>query len=239
MDHPRGCGDKLTISLVFRPMTGSPPRMRGQAELLSLIVSSLRITPADAGTRDVSSFFTTPLEDHPRGCGDKCTCAGVILMVCGSPPRMRGQVQPGPHSQHSPRITPADAGTRYRLHPAMHPLPDHPRGCGDKLRFHGFIIIGSGSPPRMRGQEGVISAAGPWGRITPADAGTSFMCLFQDAGKADHPRGCGDKGVSGSPFIAELGSPPRMRGQVEAFMDGFAKKRITPADAGTSAPVPV
>ncbi len=214
-------------------MTGSPPRMRGQAELLSLIVSSLRITPADAGTRDVSSFFTTPLEDHPRGCGDKCTCAGVILMVCGSPPRMRGQVQPGPHSQHSPRITPADAGTRYRLHPAMHPLPDHPRGCGDKLRFHGFIIIGSGSPPRMRGQEGVISAAGPWGRITPADAGTRVRKASLAYCSTDHPRGCGDKAVFSSPFRQNWGSPPRMRGQAPRWVVWSLILRITPADAGT------
>ncbi len=49
-DHPRGCGDKLTISLVFRPMTGSPPRMRGQVDDLHHSDGGLWITPADAGT---------------------------------------------------------------------------------------------------------------------------------------------------------------------------------------------
>ncbi len=50
-DHPRGCGDKQNLGEFCLSCRGSPPRMRGQAYPGGGAVFSLRITPADAGTR--------------------------------------------------------------------------------------------------------------------------------------------------------------------------------------------
>ena len=132
------------------------------------------------------------------------------------------------------RITPADAGTSVLelFHTSTN--KDHPRGCGDKLRFFEIFVSKRGSPPRMRGQ-------GSWWRlwscrhgITPADAGTRFPALRSRGTLWDHPRGCGDKYVSKYYDLLAMGSPPRMRGQAVSAINPVTIKRITPADAGTS-----
>ena len=52
---------------------------------------------------------------------------------------------------------------------------DHPRGCGENLQFQPMQISDPGSPPRMRGKllEDLKAAYGD--RITPADAGKTYL----------------------------------------------------------------
>ena len=91
--------------------------------------------------------------------------------------------------------------------------------------------------------------------ITPAHAGSSILEVIFGKGGEDHPRACGEQfpvpaGVDfdgGSPPRmrgAEFddhrlppveGSPPRMRGAVPGHLDRMARKRITPAHAGSRA----
>ncbi len=110
-DHPRGCGDKFRRPSVYWQGPGSPPRMRGQAAWRSRYSWERRITPADAGTS--MSWLTggQALQDHPRGCGDKLSLHGIIVIDGGSPPRMRGQETFLHDCNGKIRITPADAGT--------------------------------------------------------------------------------------------------------------------------------
>ena len=48
-DHPRVCGEKLRKTAVSVRELGSPPRMRGKAELFKGSMYQSRITPAYAG----------------------------------------------------------------------------------------------------------------------------------------------------------------------------------------------
>ena len=48
-DHPRACGEKLTLSCAVKIVLGSPPRMRGKVKLFSERLRNTRITPAHAG----------------------------------------------------------------------------------------------------------------------------------------------------------------------------------------------
>ena len=48
-DHPRVCGEKRLIALVLRAVLGSPPRMRGKAEVRHERDQEPGITPAYAG----------------------------------------------------------------------------------------------------------------------------------------------------------------------------------------------
>ena len=50
-DHPRLCGEKLTVLLVTYDSPGSPPPMRGKGLSLHIFHTSCRITPAYAGKR--------------------------------------------------------------------------------------------------------------------------------------------------------------------------------------------
>ena len=51
-DHPRLCGEKGFFKGLLNFEKGSPPPMRGKAELLELFTDQTRITPAYAGKRD-------------------------------------------------------------------------------------------------------------------------------------------------------------------------------------------
>ena len=56
-DHPRVCGEKLSISSAHISQTGSPPRMRGKARMILIHVNGERITPAYAG-KSPSGIFS-------------------------------------------------------------------------------------------------------------------------------------------------------------------------------------
>ena len=69
-------------------------------------------------------------------------------------------------------------------------------------------------------------------RITPACAGKSIRAAGVVSQPEDHPRVCGEKGKVNDAFRAYLGSPPRVRGKVQADRDAIPEPGITPACAG-------
>ena len=93
-DHPRVCGEKTTISTGQTANLGSPPRVRGKADALTVYAQDVRITPACAG----KSMRRFPSD----------------LLAQGSPPRVRGKVAEDPHMLLQLGITPACAGKSYR-----------------------------------------------------------------------------------------------------------------------------
>ena len=90
-DHPRVCGEKYQAGEAQRQSQGSPPRMRGKAEIESYADECDRITPAYAGKRFVSTLCRCVRWDHPRVCGEKLVAPLVAARIGGSPPRMRGK----------------------------------------------------------------------------------------------------------------------------------------------------
>ena len=69
-DHPRGCGENKSLSVVKHPPYGSPPRMRGKPIDAAGDLIAGRITPADAGKTQCWKPSLTATQDHPRGCGE-------------------------------------------------------------------------------------------------------------------------------------------------------------------------
>ena len=84
----------------------------------------------------------------------------------------------------------------------------------------------------MRGTEGKIERERLAVRITPADAGNSFIEIERLGLIADHPRGCGEQINFSHGLVKGLGSPPRMRGTALPMDERVSALRITPADAG-------
>ena len=75
-DHPRLCGEKLSVPSAMLDKIGSPPPMRGKADELYDANSGTRITPAYAGKSTTSFIFFRRPQDHPRLCGEK-PCGGL------------------------------------------------------------------------------------------------------------------------------------------------------------------
>ena len=111
-DHPRVCGEKITLHIRAKVALGSPPRMRGKGHTTFTSSVSPGITPAYAGKRCFSHQNSTLAWDHPRVCGEKCWHRSKQPSPKGSPPRMRGK---GVHMidfSSTVGVTPAYAGKR-------------------------------------------------------------------------------------------------------------------------------
>ena len=147
---------------------------------------------------------------------------------------MRGKVLHRLLCIHELGITPAYAGKRPVFQMPGCPCRDHPRLCGEKFVLLWQCRCRIGSPPPMRGK---VHAAFPSSfhlRITPAYAGKRFPYRYLGFYSQDHPRLCGEKHPQIFIQALETGSPPPMRGKVQAFLLWVLAVRITPAYAGKS-----
>ena len=138
-DHPRLCGEKLKDRLVTAASKGSPPPMRGKACCVMPAFSRSRITPAYAGKSAQIEQAKFVLQDHPRLCGEKTTALQESRSLWGSPPPMRGKVDPFRHRCRQTGITPAYAGKSKALLLNFIDLKDHPRLCGEKLYLQVYL----------------------------------------------------------------------------------------------------
>ena len=132
----------------------------------------------------------------------------------GSSPRMRGAHHTPPADHKADRIIPADAGSTYRNLYMVLDSRDHPRGCGEHNQPLPVWCRIAGSSPRMRGALARDGNVNIFPRIIPADAGSTSHTCLSNAGRSDHPRGCGEH------------RPPDSR------LSWLA--RIIPADAGST-----
>ena len=155
--------------------------MRGKAAAARAGLVAVGITPAYAGKSSSRFMVHTPLQDHPRVCGEKCDGMQEMAGLSGSPPRMRGKAHKMRESQGVLGITPAYAGKSLRCSLAFCSRWDHPRVCGEKYTSYQPDPNGPGSPPRMRGKVYTLCFACLHHRITPAYAGKS---MSQPAPKA-------------------------------------------------------
>ena len=175
--------------------------------------------------------------DHPRVCGEKRSTVLAFAEILGSPPRVRGKARFARGAAAYRGITPACAGKRPCCFGLRWAIQDHPRVCGEKFRNALLSMGRPGSPPRVRGKAQPVALAAWRRRITPACAGKRAKASCPGAGGQDHPRVCGEKGLSNPTYGWHRGSPPRVRGKADARTTKLIFLRITPACAGKSAGV--
>ena len=206
--------------------------MRGKAVAIFRQLHHGRITPAYAGKRTSSRPTVVQLRDHPRVCGEKQQMIADAGKGMGSPPRMRGKAERRSKRPQNPGITPAYAGKRDLVISESGDIEDHPRVCGEKRRVRSWRALLLGSPPRMRGKDGVSGACHSPPGITPAYAGKSVHRSGLHRTEGDHPRVCGEKIYPLLAIASPLGSPPRVRGKVCDLTIIRVHHGITPAYAG-------
>ena len=141
-DHPRMCGEKLSISSAHISQTGSPPHVRGKGPCVVYSVCKERITPACAGKSRACARGLTRARDHPRMCGEKICKKGGRREKSRSPPHVRGKDEFLPVLPQDSGITPACAGKSQTTRRVFPVLRDHPRMCGEKyLRIAVFVLL--------------------------------------------------------------------------------------------------
>ena len=90
-DHPHAYGDKSCLANSSLIVSGSSPRVWGQA---TANIDSLRncgIIPTRMGTRGFCWSFRKERKDHPHAYGDKELCSSRFIVYIGSSPRVWGQ----------------------------------------------------------------------------------------------------------------------------------------------------
>ena len=165
------CGEKHASRRQSIIGDGSPPRVRGEVYEVIEQAAEDGITPACAGRRCHGSAARGSGRDHPRVCGEKSARAAQRRRSPGSPPRVRGEEIRECSATTMRRITPACAGRSRVIGIQNNRYQDHPRVCGEKAPKHCVLKKGTGSPPRVRGEDQRALAGAVRGRITPACAG--------------------------------------------------------------------
>ena len=93
-------------------------------------------------------------------------------------------------------------------------------------------------PPHVRGKDTRRQHDESVRGITHACAGKRFTMSSNFALIKDHPRVCGEKGLSSAEIADGVGSPTRVRGKDSGNASAGLADRITPACAGKRAPAP-
>ena len=133
-DHPRVCGEHVSVGFVSSVKSGSSPRMRGTPQ--STVNNAIQggIIPAYAGNTTCHQSPQPWRRDHPRVCGEHPTATRPRSRATGSSPRMRGTQSITQSMGASYGIIPAYAGnTRRSPFPSRLPW-DHPRVCGEHTK---------------------------------------------------------------------------------------------------------
>ena len=69
-DHPRRCGENVTLVISVATEIGSPPQVRGKRQDLRQVIPADGITPAGAGKTLERQCLSCGKQDHPRRCGE-------------------------------------------------------------------------------------------------------------------------------------------------------------------------
>ena len=150
----------------------------------------------------------------------------------GSSPRVRGTGGAAANGGVNDRFIPACAGN------SRHPLsregarPVHPRVCGEQYGAVAGKKMYAGSSPRVRGTAKRLIKIEFTNRFIPACAGNRIDARVTYAGRAVHPRVCGEQPLSGRASCRAPGSSPRVRGTGSIGLGGPFHSRFIPACAG-------
>ena len=131
------------------------------------------------------------------------------------------------------RIIPTRVGTSKLYIATQLHTQDHPHACGDKLGTAFFLTVSAGSSPRVWGQDPIVHSRNITCRIIPTRVGTSRLFKLALDTEKDHPHACGDKMYLHLAQNKQLGSSPRVWGQVASCHFYHLFYRIIPTRVGT------
>ena len=133
-DHPRMCGEKSSTTKPASSRKGSPPRMRGKAQIRLLSIWQRGITPAYAGKRKTAWKGEGKKRITPACAGKSQIHLTELQHHHGSPPHVRGKVELVGCVKLCLGITPACAGKSAAYASSTAASQDHPRMCGEKTK---------------------------------------------------------------------------------------------------------
>ena len=169
---------------------------------------------------------------YPRVCGGTKGATRGRLRCYGLSPRVRGNHSSRVRSSMMCRSIPACAGEPTGRRTSSRPARVYPRVCGGTVPRLATIRPTYGLSPRVRGNQGALTAHDYQRRSIPACAGEPAPAIVQDEAVVVYPRVCGGT-ITDRILIADCaGLSPRVRGNPKPA--GIAGGRLwsIPACAG-------
>ena len=213
-DHLRVCGADFPFSLESAPGTGSPPRVRSRLARSQVERMVIRITSACAEQTLRKTGMTRFGRDHLRVCGADRHALPYRQPETGSPPRVRSRHHERRDRQNRGRITSACAEQTLRAITRLKWTWDHLRVCGADGVVGWWLLAVGGSPPRVRSRHIPSRYRNLKKRITSACAEQTQSRHPTRIPWRDHLRVCGADCLSMFIWVAEGGSPPRVRSRL-------------------------
>ena len=167
-------------------------------------------------------------------CGEHTAGAADLVIFAGSSPHVRGAHVTAMVHHTSAGIIPACAGSTDIDAIKRLVAGDHPRMCGEHLDGDTLNNVASGSSPHVRGAHQHDRVRGHDRGIIPACAGSTYTKDELNNNVRDHPRMCGEHGLSGCGSIRLVGSSPHVRGALCRLSRPTSRGGIIPACAGST-----
>ena len=232
--YPRVCGEHDEASSDYSIVFDLPPRVRGAPLIGEAGPEVLRLTPACAGSTGRSSRWSCVHPTYPRVCGEHGRRGRVTRPRSDLPPRVRGALPDDGGTHHRARLTPACAGSTTFAVRWQQTRSTYPRVCGehsDRLEIEaGWDDL----RPRVRGALSRRQRRQVPDRLTPACAGSTRHGAGADRLCSTYPRVCGEhRRTTGRPRTT-TDLPPRVRGALFPVEHQPARRRLTPACAGST-----
>ncbi len=207
--HPRSRGLYHHAWFVAHHVDESRPLARALHELPAAEVWQARVTPACAGSthRRINPQANEPCHSRSRGLYGGSRPASTRRV--GSLPLARALLRRHLRHHHTPRVTPARAGSAKRRSPFWTRSPSHSRSRGPYANltadewFEPASFLLARAPPKLtvgqdtsglplaRASSEVDEVAGHAVRVTPACAGSTLAISYSIAATPRHSRSRG------------------------------------------------
>lgn len=163
------CGEKSSTTKPASSRKGSPPRMRGKAQIRLLSIWQRGITPAYAGKRKTAWKGEGKKRITPACAGKSQIHLTELQHHHGSPPHVRGKVELVGCVKLCLGITPACAGKSAAYASSTAASQDHPACAGKRLKRSRSTVPPVAIVPLFPSvcNKPVVSDGSPAGRDAP------------------------------------------------------------------------
>ena len=211
---------------------GLSPRVRGNRSTSKGETAMTRSIPACAGEPDTGIQGCWNRGVYPRVCGGTPAVPGVVGLLLGLSPRVRGNHEHGSPVRASDGSIPACAGEpRYRWSCGGN-WKVYPRVCGGTRLAISRTSVCRGLSPRVRGNLAGATAESVVGGSIPACAGEPDSPPTHRHTAGVYPRVCGGTVAAVIGFRPSGGLSPRVRGNPARHRGGQSHPGSIPACAG-------
>ena len=188
--------------------------------------------PACAGETRWAGAHPVAPRVYPRVCGGNLLQIGIVALVKGLSPRVRGKLRPAYPAVAAQGSIPACAGETRILRAGLRRGWVYPRVCGGNHQQRHRRGHASGLSPRVRGKRRDPTPEIIDRRSIPACAGETLDAAADVSLVEVYPRVCGGNGELPNNSRATGGLSPRVRGKHYYFQLWQPTKRSIPACAG-------